>query len=107
MTLNHVKLAHAVTFMNYFSSVVSLIFFPKTLIWNKITFRLSNSLNLAELVANELTNIIPPPKKFSTNIPFSILFITTYWEDVMRNPHWCKLLLIMNYQSSSFGGETS
>ena len=41
--------------MKYLASIVSLIFLPKTLIWNKITFRLSNSLNLAELVVNELT----------------------------------------------------
>ena len=40
--------------MKYFASVVSLIFLPKTLIWNKITFRTSNSLNFAELEENEL-----------------------------------------------------
>ena len=34
MTLNRVKLGDAVTFMKYFASVVSLIFLPKTLIWN-------------------------------------------------------------------------
>ena len=39
MTLNRVKLWRAVTFMKYRASVVSLIFLPKTLIWNKITFR--------------------------------------------------------------------
>ena len=46
MTLNRVKLSHADTFMKYFVSVVSSIFLPKTLIWNKIKFRLSNSLNV-------------------------------------------------------------
>ena len=58
MALNRVKLVHAVAFMNYLASVFSLIYLPKSLIWNKITFRLSSSLNLAELVANELTKSI-------------------------------------------------
>ena len=75
MTLNCVKLGRAVTFVKYLASVVSLIFLPKALIWNKITFRLSNSLNLAELVVNELTNSI---SKKNTNISFSIQFITAY-----------------------------
>ena len=52
MTLNGVKLWRAVIFMKYFASVVSLIFVPKTLIWNKITFPVSNSLNFGELVEN-------------------------------------------------------
>ena len=38
--------------MKYLASVVSLIFLPKTLIWNKITFQLSNLLNFPELVVN-------------------------------------------------------
>ena len=58
MTLNRVKLGRAVTFMKYLASVVSLIFLPKTLIWNKTTFPASNSLNLAELVVSELTRSI-------------------------------------------------
>ena len=53
MTLNRIKLGRVVTFMKYLASVVSLIFLAKTLIWNKITFPASNSLNLAELVVNE------------------------------------------------------
>ena len=53
MTLNCVKLGHAVTFMKYLASVVSLIFLAKTLIWNKITFPASNLQNFAELVENE------------------------------------------------------
>ena len=53
MTSNCVKLGRAVTFMKYLASAVSLIFLAKTLIWNKITFPASNSLNLAELVVNE------------------------------------------------------
>ena len=57
MTLNRVKLWRAVTFMKYLASVVSLIFLPETLIWNKITFRLSNLVNLADLVVNDLNSI--------------------------------------------------
>ena len=73
MTPNRVKLVHAVTFMIYLASVVSLILLPKSLIWNKITFQLSNSLNLAELVANKRTKSIS--KKI---IYFSIRFIATF-----------------------------
>ena len=54
MTFNRVKLGHAVTFMKYRASIVSLIFLPKTLNLNRITFLASNWLNLSELVANEL-----------------------------------------------------
>ena len=71
--LNHIKLGRAVTFMKYFASVVYLIFLPKTLNWNKIMFSASNSLNLAELVVNEVTTSILKKKK---NIPFSIPFST-------------------------------
>ena len=38
MTLNRVKLGHAVTFIEYLDSAVSLIFIALTLIWNKINF---------------------------------------------------------------------
>ena len=69
MTLNRVKLGHAITFLKYLASVVSLIFLAETLIWNKITFRASNSLNLAELVINE--PMMNMHKKF-TNILFLI-----------------------------------
>ena len=75
MTLNRVKLGRAVTFMKYLASVVSLIFPAKTLIWNKITFPASNSLNLAELVVNESMKSI---YKKITNISFSIRFVTAY-----------------------------
>ena len=64
--MNAIYERSAVTCMKYLISVVSLIFLPKFLIWNKIAFWLSNSLNLAELVVNELTKNIS--KKF-TNIP--------------------------------------
>ena len=78
MTLNRLKLGCAVTFMKYLASVVSLILLTKTLIGNKITLRLSNLLNLAELVLNEFTKSI---SKTFANIPFSIRFITAYSKD--------------------------
>ena len=58
MALNQVKVNHAITFMKYLARAVSLIFLPKTLIWNKILFPASNSLNFAELVENELMKSI-------------------------------------------------
>ena len=69
MTLNRVKLGCGITFMKYLASVDSLIFIPKTLIWNKTTFWLSNLLNLAELMVNELAKSI---SKTLTSIPFYI-----------------------------------
>ena len=73
MTLNRVKLGRVVTFLKYIASVVSLIFLALTLIWNKITFRAKNTLNLAQLVVNEPVNKI---YKKITNFPFSVRFIT-------------------------------
>ena len=64
MTLNRLKLGHAVTFVKYLASVVPLIFLPETLIWNKTTF---NLLNLVVPVANELMKSV---SKKCTNIPF-------------------------------------
>ena len=58
MTLNRVKLVCAVTVMKYPASVVSLIFLALTLIWIKITFPVSNSLSLGELLGNELMKSI-------------------------------------------------
>ena len=58
MALNQVKVKHAITFMKYLARVVSLIFLPKTLIWNKTSFPASDSLNFAELVENELMKSI-------------------------------------------------
>ena len=74
MTFNRVQ----VLFMKYLTRVVSSLFLPKTLIWYKITFRLLNSLNLAELVVNELKKSI---SKKTTNISFSIRFINAYCKD--------------------------
>ena len=54
MSLNCVKLGHAVTLTKDLASAVSLIFLPKTLIWNKITFPVSNLLNFGELLKSEL-----------------------------------------------------
>ena len=50
MALNRVKLGRAVTFMKNLAGVVSLIYLAKTLIWNRVTFPTSNSLNFADLV---------------------------------------------------------
>ena len=72
MTLNRVNLGLAFTFMKYLASAVFLIFLSKTLIWNKIPFPPSNSLNLAELVKNMLMKSI---SKKITNIPFFIQFM--------------------------------
>ena len=44
---DRVKLGRAVNFMKYLANVIFLISPPKTLVWNKITFRLLNLLNLA------------------------------------------------------------
>ena len=69
MTLNCVKLGRAVIFKKYLASVVTLIFLVKTLIWNKIMFSASDSLNLAELVVNE------PRKSIEKNLPI-LLFLS-------------------------------
>ena len=78
MTYDQEKSGLAITFVKYFISAVSLMFLTKSLIWNKITFQLSNSLNPAELLVNELTKSIS--RKF-TNIPFTIRFINAYYKD--------------------------
>ena len=57
MTVNRVKLGREIMFMKYFASVVSLIFLPKTLIWNKITLPALNSLNLAEFRTLGVTGV--------------------------------------------------
>ena len=72
MSLNRVKLGCAVTFIKYLASVVSLIFLVKTLIWNKIMFSASNSLNLAELVLNE------PVKSINKNVYQYYYFYSIY-----------------------------
>ena len=76
MTLNHVKVVRAVTFMKYLANAVFLIFLSKTLISNKTAFSALNSMNFAELVENELMKNIS--KK---NLPISFFF-----------PNYCYLL---------------
>ena len=61
--------------------VVSLIFQPETLIWNKITLAESNLLNFVELVENGLMKSV---YKTFTNIPFSIQFIAGYCKDFIN-----------------------
>ena len=58
MALNRVKLGKTVFFMKHFASVFSLILLLKSLIWNEITFSLSNMLSLAEQVGNALMKSI-------------------------------------------------
>ena len=58
MTFNRVKLGRTLNFMIYLAIAISLIILPKTLICNKITLRLSNSLNLEKLTVNAFTNAI-------------------------------------------------
>ena len=79
MTPNRVKLGRAVTLMKYLASVVSLIFLPKTLIWNKTTFPTSNSLNFAELM--EIKLVKEYFRKKITIVSFSIQFIAVYCKD--------------------------
>ena len=59
MTLNREKVGRSVSFVKYLSGVVSLMFLPKTLIWNKITFPASNLLNFAELGKMNLCRVSP------------------------------------------------
>ena len=66
---NRVKLGRTVTFMKCLAGVVCLGILPRTLIWKKTTFPASNLLNFAELVENELMNII------SKNVPI-FLFLS-------------------------------
>ena len=63
--------------MRYLARVVSSIFLPKSLIWNEITFPVSNLLNYAELIENELRKNIS--KKINKHF-FSIQFIAVYCE---------------------------
>ena len=64
--------------MKYFAGIVSLIFLPKSLIWNKIAFPAPNLLNFAELMENELMRSI---YKTFTDILFFIQFIAAYCKD--------------------------
>ena len=54
MTLKSSKLGGAVAFIKYLAGVVSVIFLPSTLVWNKIKF----SANFTEVKENELLKSI-------------------------------------------------
>ena len=73
MTHNHGKVGRTVSFIKYIPSIISLIFLQKTLIWNKTIFPPLNSLNLAELVVNELMRSISKTKKLLTFLLLSDL----------------------------------
>ena len=114
MTLNRVKLGRAVTFTKYLASVISLIFIPKNLIWNKTTFPASYSLNFTNLVENELMESISKKcYRYSFFYPiYRCLFIVKIFRAynyrtrrLYKNRHQHSLFLIMNYQSSNFGRE--
>ena len=57
------KLGRTGIFMKCHASVVSLIFLPKTLIWNKTRFLASISLILAEVMVNEPMKSISKQKQ--------------------------------------------
>ena len=59
MALNRPKLRCAITFTKYLASLVCLLLLSEILVQNKITFWALNSLNLSEMVANELMKSIP------------------------------------------------
>ena len=58
MTFISVKLEDTVTFMKYLAIIVFLIFLPKTLICNKMSFSALNSLNFTELLENKFAKSI-------------------------------------------------
>ena len=72
MIFKRVKLWRGVTFMKYLADVVSLIFLPKTLIWNKITFRISNSMKFGELMVNEFTESVSKKNLLAFLFPFDL-----------------------------------
>ena len=75
---NHLKLGHAVTFILYLAHVVSLIFQPKNLTWNKMVFSSLTLLKLSALVA-----------KLEINLPISILAsnLSLLFVKVLRTPN--------------------
>lgn len=52
--INRIKLQRAVILIEYIANAFSLLFLPKTLIFKKIVLPASVSLNIFELVGNEL-----------------------------------------------------
>ena len=109
MNLN-LKVGRAVIFVKYLNSVVSLIFLPKTLIWNKILFSASNSPNFTELVENKPMKSISKANYqyifFLSNLLLLIVNILRAFNKKTSPNQYC-LLLIMNYQFSNFCGKGS
>ena len=70
-----VKLRRAVSFMKHLASVFFSIFLPKTLICSKVTFWPSKSVNLAELVVNDLTKRISKKKLSISLSELSLLIV--------------------------------
>ena len=73
MILNRVKLGRAVTFIKCLSSVVSLIFLPETLIWNKFNFGYQ---------IYEGVHLTLPSHIFSIQVKSGACYITGQWERV-------------------------
>ena len=78
LSITEAELKRSIFYEKARISVVSLILLAKTLIWNKTTFHILNSPNLAELVVNGLTKSICKRFKIA---PFSIRFITACRKD--------------------------
>ena len=103
-------------FMKYLLGVVSLIFPAKTLIWNRIMFPISKSLNLPEPVVNKPMKSIYK-KKLPIFLPFlfdlsllNVKLLRAYTQrsrQLFEILYQYSLLLIISYQSSSSGGEGS
>ena len=94
VTLNRAKLGCTVTFMKYLASVVSLIFLPNTLVWNKITFWISNTLNLAELVVNEITKSISKFYQYSFLHPIFHCLLKRFQELITKELNSFSKILI-------------
>ena len=94
VTLNCIKLGRTVTFMKYLASVVSLIFLPNTLVWNKITFWISNTLNLAELVVNEITKSISKFYQYSFLHPIFHCLVKRFQELITKELNSFSKILI-------------
>ena len=75
MILNRVKLGRAVPFIKYLASVVSLIFLPETLIWNKFNFCYQ---------IYEGVHLTLPPHIFSIQVKSGARYITGQWERVQN-----------------------
>ena len=94
VTLNCIKLGRTVTFMKYLASVVSLLFLPNTLVWNKITFWISNTLNLAELVVNEITKSISKFYQYSFLHPIFHCLLKRFQELITKELNSFSKILI-------------